>query len=69
MSGMTKEANLLLPYSEAGIIDLLKREAQILSMDYEEAGIRVAAVLSDALFGRLQPYMPDYQEEPEDWEQ
>ena len=68
LSGMTREAELLLPYSEAGMIDLLKREAQILSMDYEEDGIRVDAVLSDALFGRLQPYMPDYKEEPEDWE-
>ena len=31
LSGTTTEAELLLPYSEAGIIDLLKREAQILS--------------------------------------
>lgn len=68
LSGITTEAELLLPYSEAGIIDLLKREAQILSLNYEETGIRVNAVLGDALFGRLRSYIPGFREVPEDWE-
>ena len=68
LSGITTEAELLLHYSEAGIIDLLKREAQILSLNYEETGIRVNAVLGDALFGRLRSYIPGFREVPEDWE-
>ena len=69
LSGMTRKAELLLPYSEAGLAELLRREAQILSMDYEEAGIRVNAVLGDALFGRMRAYMPGFREKLEDWEQ
>ena len=69
LSGTTTEAELLLPYSEAGIIDLLKREAQILSMNYEETGIRVHAVLGEALFGRMQNYIPGFKDVSEDWEQ
>ena len=69
LSGTTTEAELLLPYSEAGIIDLLKREAQILSMNYEETGIRVHAVLGEALFGRMRNYIPGFKDVSEDWEQ
>ena len=69
LSGTTTEAELLLPYSEAGIIDLLKREAQILSMNYEETGIRVHAILGDALYGRMQNYLPGFKDVSEDWEQ
>ena len=69
LSGTTTEAELLLPYSEAGIIDLLKREAQILSMNYEETGIRVHAILGDALYGRMQNYIPGFKDVSEDWEQ
>ena len=69
LSGTTTEAELLLPYSEAGIIDLLKREAQILSMNYEETGIRVHAILGDALYGRMRNYIPGFKDVSEDWEQ
>ena len=63
-----REAELLLPYTEAGQLDLLRREAQILSLQYAEDGIRVTALLTPDLFGRLKAWIPDYTEPKEDWE-
>ena len=69
LSDSLREAELLLPYTEAGQLDLLRREAQILSLQYAEDGVRVTALLTPDLFGRLKAWIPDYTEPKEDWEQ
>ena len=68
LSGIGRETSLLLPYSAAGVADTLRREAEILSLEYGDDGIRVRAVLSPELFGRLKQYIPDYSEPKEEWE-
>ena len=68
LSGIGRETSLLLPYSAAGVADTLRREAEILSLEYGDDGIRVRAVLGTELFGRLKQYIPDYSEPKEEWE-
>jgi hypothetical protein len=36
-------------------------------VDYEENGIRITAILGDALFGRMKKYIPGYVEIEESW--
>ena len=67
LSGLQKEAELFLPYEKAGLLDLVRRDAQLQSLDYEEDGIRVTAILGDALLGKLKEYIPGYVELEESW--
>ena len=50
---------LLLPYSKAGEVDRLHREAKVYSAEYENEGIRVDAALSRELQGRYREYRVD----------
>ena len=63
-----RQVELLLPYSAAGLMDTLNREAVLLYTEYSEEGIHVEAVVSPELFGRVKPYIPGYTEPKEDWE-
>ena len=63
-----KRVSLLLPYSAAGLVDALQREASVLRLEYSDAGIEVEAVVQPELFGRVKPYIPGYAEEKEDWD-
>lgn len=48
---------LMLPYSAAGELDRLHREAKVFSAEYENNGIRVDAALSRELQGRYRAYI------------
>ena len=48
---------LLLPYTAAGELDRLHREAKVFSADYENGGIRVDAALNRELQGRYREYL------------
>jgi len=63
-----RETELLLPYSDAGVLDVLRREAQLLSAEYEDLGIRVRAELTPELCGRYRQFIPNWTEPHEDWE-
>ena len=63
-----RETELLFPYSDAGVLDVLRREAQLLSADYEDLGIRVRAELTPELRGRYRQFIPGWTEPHEDWE-
>ena len=63
-----RETELLLPYADAGVLDVLRREAQILSAEYEDLGIRVRANLSSELCGRYRQFIPGWTEPREEWE-
>ncbi len=52
-----RRQTLLLPYSEAGELDRLHREAKVFSEEYLQEGIRVDAALSPALQGRYREYV------------
>ena len=61
-----KQVRLEIPYSDAGIVDLLKREAAVLSMEY--TGITAEAIVTPDVLGRVKKYIPGYVEPKEDWE-
>ena len=63
-----REAEILLPYSEGALLDRIRKESVIHSLDYEEAGIRLKASLEEELFGRVKPFMPLWKEPKEEWE-
>lgn len=69
MLGKTKRRVVLnLPYASAGVVDMLKREASVLRMEYTDSGIEVEAIVSPEIFGRVKGYIPDYTEPKEEWE-
>ena len=69
MLGQAKRRVMLsIPYAKAGVVDALKREANVLSMEYTNEGIKAEAVLTPALLGRVKEFIPDYKEEKEEWE-
>ena len=63
-----KQVRLEIPYSDAGIVDLLKREAAVLSMEYTDTGITAEAIVTPDVLGRVNKYIPGYVEPKEDWE-
>ncbi|MBS5150367.1 MAG: GTPase HflX [Butyricicoccus pullicaecorum] len=50
------EMRLCIPYSDGAVLDILHREAQVLSLDYAENGTLVTAIVDDKLCGKLQGY-------------
>ena len=63
-----KQLTLHIPYTRAGLIDTLQREAAVTSLDYTDEGIVVEAVVPNALYGKLTEFIPGYTEPKEDWE-
>ena len=63
-----KQVRLEIPYSDAGIVDLLKRETAVLSMEYTDTGITAEAIVTPDVLGRVKKYIPGYIEPKEDWE-
>ena len=63
-----KQVKLEIPYSDAGIVDLLKREAAVLSMEYTDTGITAEAIVTPDVLGRVKKYIPGYVEPKEDWD-
>lgn len=68
LAGGKRQVALKIPYSDAGLVDALNREATVLKLEYGEDGIAAEAVVSAELFGRVKKYIPGYTEPPEDWE-
>ena len=50
---------LLLPYSEAGVLELLHREGAVVSSEYAENGIKVSAVIKPELWGKVRSFTED----------
>ena len=65
--GMTR-LSLFLPYSNAGILDTLQREAVVKSAEYTDEGIAVEAVVPAALAGKLREFIPGRVSQEEDRE-
>lgn len=63
-----RHVTLSLPYSAAGLMDALQREAAIIKSEYTDEGISVEAIVPPELFGRVKQYIPGYTEPKEDWE-
>ena len=63
-----RHVHLSIPYSNAGITDLLNREAILENLEYTEASIEVDAVVTPDIFGRIKQFIPGWTEPREDWE-
>ena len=52
-----KRVSLKIPYSDAGLADLLHSQAEITELDYREDCIQVEAVIKPELWGRVRAYV------------
>ena len=63
-----QEVHLVIPYANAGIVDLLNREAVITKQEYTENGIEIDAILTPEILGRVKAFIPGWEEPLEEWE-
>ncbi len=63
-----RQVTLRIPYSDAGVMDLLNREAAVTQLEYLDDGIKAEATVPPEVFGRIKKYIPGYTEPKEDWE-
>lgn len=61
LSEKLHDVTLLLPYSEAGILEIFHRQAQVLSTEYTEEGVEVRVLCSQELYGRYRRYVKEGQ--------
>ncbi len=52
-----KRLSLLLPYSEAGVLEFLRREGAVLESEYCEDGISVQAIVRPELLAKVAPFV------------
>ena len=64
----SRRVSVRITYSDAGIVDLLNREAAVESIEYTDTGIEAVATVPPEVFGRIKRFIPDYKEPKEDWE-
>lgn len=51
-----KNADLLIPYADAGLVEVLRREGALVSSEYTDEGIRMRAVVRPELWPRVRDY-------------
>ena len=54
--GKLHHVTLLLPYGEAGALELLHDQAQVLKTDYTAQGIEIETICSETLYGKLRRF-------------
>lgn len=59
LTGTLHHVTLLLPYSEAGVLEILHKQAQVLRTDYTADGVEVEAICSEELYGRYRRYLKE----------
>ena len=68
VSGSRKTAVLSIPYSDAGFVDYLQKEAVIHRIDYREDCIEAEVTVPSDSFSRLKKYIPGFVEPREEWD-
>lgn len=63
-----RHISLKIPYSSAGVADILNREALVIKMEYTDEGIQAEVIVTPDIFGRVKQFIPGYAEAKEDWE-
>ena len=53
------KVKLLIPYSDGAVLDMLHREAQIVSTEYAAEGTVVEAVVDEKTYGRVRDYLTE----------
>ena len=54
--GQLHRLTLLLPYSEAGVLEILHKQAQVLSTEYTAAGVKLVTLCNAELAGRYRRF-------------
>lgn len=62
LSQLDRSLELLIPYEESGLLNLLHEQAVIQEKEYAPEGVRVKALLPAALAGQLSTYIADRKE-------
>lgn len=62
-----KRIQFVLPYDRAAVLDMLYRDADVKSADYQPEGIAVDVVVDGAVLGRLYEFVPQHRPK-EPWE-
>jgi GTP-binding protein HflX len=62
-----KRVTLKIPYTKAGLVDTLNRDAAVLHTEYFDDGIVVEAVIPSPELGRYKDFIPGYTEPDEDF--
>ena len=67
LSEKMHQVHFILPYSAAGMLDQLYRDANVKKAEYLPEGIEVEAVCDSKLYGRLKPYLPAEETDGEEY--
>lgn len=59
LSEKLHDVMFLLPYRDAGVLEILHRQAQVLQTEYTDEGVQVHALCSHELFGRYCRYIKE----------
>lgn len=62
-----KRVQFMLPYGRASVLDMLYRDADVKTADYQPEGIAVDVVVDSQVLGRLYEFVPQHRPK-EDWE-
>jgi len=54
-----KKLTILLPFDKGALVELVHENCRVLSTEYTESGVRMAAVCPPELYGRLREYIRD----------
>ena len=60
--------HLMVPYTDAGLINMLNTEAIIERQEYTENGIEIDAIVPSEIFGKVRQFIPGWKEPHEVWE-
>ena len=63
-----RHVHLSVPYQNAGVTDLLNREAIVEYLEYTDTSIEIDAVVTPDVLGRVKQFIPGWTEPHEDWE-
>ena len=63
-----RHVNLKIPYAKAALVDMLNREAAVLSCEYTDDGVEIEAVVPPDVYGKVKEFIPGYTEPKEEWE-
>ena len=58
----TRKVSFILPYSDGSLLDWLYKQANVISAEYTETGIKIEAVCDMRALGRVKKYLPEEQE-------
>ena len=63
-----RHVHLSVPYQNAGVTDLLNREAIVEYLEYTDTSIEIDAVVTPDVLGHVKQFIPGWTEPHEDWE-